>query len=89
MPNLYIKTFMANLREKETVPELTSLRDRVKEWQQAESLMPYYPITYLAKTFGTIPRTIGPVLYSLGWNRKRTYTANQPSARYWVPPKRG
>ena len=89
MTTLHIKTFMSSLRQQEAAPEATSLRNRVKEWQQSETLMPFYPISSLAKTFGTIPRLIGPVLCSLGWSRKRTYTVHQPSARYWVPPNRG
>jgi len=40
------------------------------------------------KIFNEPPALIGPVLFSLGWKRKRNWNLNGPHERVWVGPKK-
>jgi len=83
-------TFMSLMRSQTTLPPVVekSLRDRVTEWQVGAT-MPRYHMSDLCRIFDTHPKVLGGVLYGLSWTRKRSYRANSPSCRYWVPPKGG
>lgn len=65
------------------------LKQRFLAWfdsQPAISRIRPYGMTELEQAIGTPGRLLSPVLLSLGWERRRKWSSNGQSPRYWVPP---
>lgn len=87
----YIKSLQRSL-EAEEPPTLLSKRDlesRFLEWldsvPEISRLRPY-SMTELEQALGTQGRYLSPVLFRLGWERRRKWTSKTQYLRYWVPP---
>lgn len=75
------------LRELPAPPTLT---EQIKLWWQGlppEEQSRAYDIDFFKRAFGECPARLGPVLFSLGWNRKRLWKKGKPHFRYWVKEK--
>ena len=66
------------------------LKQRFIEWfanVPEISRMRPYGMAELEQALGTQGRFLSPVLYALGWERRRKWSSTGQSARYWVPPE--
>ena len=76
----------ARLTEQKSEPTLIQ---QISNWWDTLSevqRLPYYNMTFLVNTFGYASSKIGPALYELGWQRRRSWQKNKPFCRVWVPP---
>lgn len=94
MSSAYIRSLQRSL-EAEAVagPQQLSkpdLKQRFIEWfanVPEISRMRPYGMEELERALGTQGRFLSPVLYSLGWERRRKWSSTGQSPRYWVPPE--
>ena len=91
MPSAYIRS-LQRILEAEAAPEELSKPDlklRFVEWfasvPEISRVRPYSMVE-LERALGTQGRFLSPVLESLEWERRRKWSSNGPSPRYWVPP---
>jgi hypothetical protein len=65
------------------------LKQRFLAWFDSQpeiSRIRPYSMVELEQALGTQGRLLSPVLFVLGWKRRRKWSNNGPSPRYWVPP---
>jgi hypothetical protein len=66
------------------------LRERIEQWlmQLPENeLKDRYLMEDFVALFNAPAGHIGKALHELGWRRGRSWKADQPFSRYWVPPE--
>jgi len=88
---MYIRHLERELYATLTAAEPTKpdLRQRVITWFDSQpeiSRMRAYSMVELERALGTQGRFLSPILGSLGWERRRKWSTNGASSRYWVPP---
>jgi hypothetical protein len=87
----YIKLLQSSLKA-DTAPDQQSkpeLKQRLISWLEsvpAVSRVRPYNMVELERALGTQGRFLSPVLLSLGWERRRKWSSEGQSPRYWVPP---
>jgi len=65
------------------------LKQRFLAWFDSQpeiSRIRPYSMVELEQALGTQGRLLSPVLFVLGWERRRKWSNKGPSPRYWVPP---
>ena len=79
------------LRElRESTPPPPTLTEQIKLWWQGlppEEQSMAYDMDFFKRVFGESPARLGPVLFSLGFKRKRLWAKGKPHFRYWVKEK--
>lgn len=87
----YIKSLQRSL-EAEAPSGVLSNRDlesRLLTWLNSQpeiSRLRPYAMSELEQVLGTKGRYLSPVLFHLGWERRRKWTGKTHYLRYWVPP---
>jgi hypothetical protein len=88
-----IKTYAAAQRDRNAALQRERsrpLRVRIEQWltQLPENeLKDRYLMEEFVAQFKAPAGQIGKALHELGWHRTRSWKANQPFSRYWVPPE--
>lgn len=93
MPSAYIRSLQRSLeveadagRQQLSKPDM---KQRFIEWfasvTEISRVRPY-SMAELEMALGTQGRFLNPVLYALGWERRRKWSSKSASPRYWVPP---
>lgn len=87
----YIKSLRRSVEagEETRQPVKPDLKQRVVEWFASVpeiSRERPYSMVELEQALGTQGRFLSPVLYALGWQRRRKWSTNGANPRYWVPP---
>lgn len=75
--------------QKESILPLPTLTERIETWWRGltpEEQGKHYTMQFFQWMFGENPAWIGPVLFSLGWERKRLWKIGKPHSRVWVGP---
>lgn len=91
MPSAYIRSLQRSLDAEAEPQQLskTNLKQRFIEWfasiPEISRVRPYSMVE-LERALGTQGRFLSPVLYALGWERRRKWSSTGQSPRYWVPP---
>ena len=73
-------------QERNSSPQV-SLEAKINRWWSSlteEEKSYKYSMEFFENLFGVSGRTLGPVLYSLGFERKRHWQVGQPHRRIWV-----
>ena len=87
----FIKSLQRSLDAEATSQQLSrlDLKQRFSEWfasaPEISRVRPYSMIE-LERALGTQGRFLSPVLYALGWERRRKWSSKGANPRYWVPP---
>lgn len=94
MSSAYVRSLQRALEaEAEAGPQQLSksdLKRRFIEWFASApeiSRVRSYSMAELEQALGTQGRFLSPVLYALGWERRRQWSSTGQSPRYWVPPE--
>lgn len=72
---------------KAETPAPLTLSERIIEWWRAlpqEEQQATYSMEFFRDYFGEAPARLGPVLFSLGWERKRIWEVGKPHRRVWI-----
>jgi hypothetical protein len=88
----FIKSLQRSLEAEVTSQQLskTDLKQRFIEWYESTpevSRVRPYSMIELERALSTQGRFLSPILLSLGWERRRKWSSNAQSPRYWVPPE--
>lgn len=92
MPSAYIRSLQRSFEVEGTPQKLfkSDLKKRFIEWfasvPEISRVRPYSMVE-LERELGTQGRFLSPVLYALGWERRRKWSSTGQSPRYWVPPE--
>lgn len=94
MPSAYIRSLQRSL-EAEAAPQqplsTPDLGHRFALWFDSQpeiSRFRPYSMVELERALETQGRFLSPILLSLGWERRRKWSRDGQSPRYWVPPLR-
>jgi hypothetical protein len=88
----YIKALQRSFEAEEPSAELSKKLDleaRLRDWLNSQpeiSRQRPYAMSELERALGTQGRYLSPVLFGLGWERRRRWTGKSQYLRYWVPP---
>ena len=91
MSSAYIRSLQRSL-DAEAEPQKLfkpDLKPRFIEWFASVpeiSRNRPYSMVELERALGTQGRFLSPVLLNLGWERRRKWSSNGQSPRYWLPP---
>jgi hypothetical protein len=72
---------------KEATPAPLTLSERIDRWWRElpdEERRASYSMEFFRDYFGEGPARLGPVLFSLGWVRKRIWESGRPHRRVWT-----
>ena len=93
MRKLHTKSFISRLEEVQQQTQepanKRSLANRVSEWLHhlpKNQRQAQYTMDQLTGLFDTSPQALGSILLLLGWVRRRSWAADKPYSRFWVPP---
>lgn len=91
MSSAYVKSLQRALEAEEPPAQLSKrdLESRLLTWLNSQpeiSRLRPYAMSELEKALGTQGRYLSPVLFHLGWERRRKWTGKTHYLRYWVPP---
>lgn len=73
--------------KRRTAPRPLTLAERIEIWFQAlpaAEKCAAYSMEFFKDYFGESPARIGPVLFSLGFERKRDWRIGKPHGRVWL-----
>jgi len=76
--------FQAN---KNATPPPLTLSEKIEKWWRdlpPEEQRTAYSMGFFRDYFGEGPARLGPVLFSLGWERKRSWEKGKPFRRVWL-----
>lgn len=91
MSSAYIRSLKRSVENDDQLQPLSKsgLKERFVEWfasmPEVSRVRPYGMIE-LERALGTQGRFLSPVLFELGWERRRKWSSRGQSPRYWVPP---
>jgi hypothetical protein len=92
MPSAYIRSLQRSLEAEAGSQELSKpdLKHRFLDWfdnlPEISRVRPYSMVE-LERAVSTQGRFLSPILLSLGWQRRRKWSSEGQSPRYWLPPK--
>jgi len=92
MPTAYIRSLQSALEAEAAAQQPLSkpkLEQRFLEWYDSVpeiSRTRPYSMVELERALDSQGRFLSPILLSLGWERRRKWSSNGQSPRYWVPP---
>ena len=89
MPSAYISALNRELGAEIVTLSTPDLKQRFLVWFDnvpEVSRNRRYSMIELERALDTQGRFLSPVLLSLGWERRRKWSSNGQSPRYWVPP---
>lgn len=69
-----------------SAPKPLTLAERIDQWYEglnAADQNSAYSMEFFKKKFDEAPARIGPVLFSLRWERKRDWRIGKPHGRVW------
>jgi len=94
MPSAYIRSLRRSLEAEEAPLQLSKpdLKQRFLDWFDSVpeiSRVRPYSMVELERALSTQGRFLSPVLLGLGWERRRKWSSDGQSPRYWVPPELG
>lgn len=90
MPSAYINQLKRESEER-SVQRIAppTLAQKFVEWfegvPEISRLRPY-AMTEMERALETQGRYLSPILFSLGWERRRKWSSKTQYLRYWVPP---
>lgn len=73
--------------KRRAAPRPLTLAERIDSWFQAlptAEQRAAYSMEFFKDYFGEAPARLGPVLFSLGWERQRDWRIGNPHGRVWV-----
>lgn len=72
--------------EQAAIPKPPSLKERLEAWYTGlpdDDKRRVYTMREFRAIFDETPQKIGAALFELGWTRKRLWSDDRPTARYW------
>lgn len=91
MSSAFIRSLQRSLEAEEPPAQLSSsdLEKRFLAWLNSQpeiSRLRPYAMSELEQALGTQGRYLSPILFRLGWERRRKWTGQTQYLRYWMPP---
>ena len=68
-------------------PKPPTLEEQITAWWDTlsdEERQQEYTMEFFKDRFNATANKLGPVLFALGWERRRRWKVNGPHVRYWV-----
>jgi hypothetical protein len=83
----WITRMKRQVAEQQKLPR--TLEEHIKAWWEGlpeNQRASQYHMSFFTEKFNRPAQVIGPVLYTLGWRRIRSWKSGEPFCRVWMPP---